>query len=392
MRMTANIFADRAGRLKGEAAFEILAKTKELEAQGKNIIHFEIGEPDFDTPKNIVEKGKKALDLGYTHYATTQGYLPLREAITKYVKKHKNIDTNPKEIVVTPGAKPAIFYTFLALVNPGDEVIYPDPGYPTYGNLIYFLGAVPVPIQIKEEKGFRLDIEELKSKITNKTKLIVINSPANPTGGVLTPDDIDEIANAIKGKGIYVLSDEIYDRIVYSGEVKSIASIPELKDWTIVVDGFSKAYAMTGWRLGYGIMNEELAEKMSKLMVNSNACVATFTQVAGVEALLGPQDEIDKMIEEFRRRRDLIVDGLNSIKGFKCLKPKGAFYVFPNITGTGKSSKELENYLLYEAGVSVLAGTGFGEVGEGYLRLSYANSIENIQIALERIDKAMKSI
>ena len=390
--MKMNRYANRVTTLAGEAAFNVLAKTKILEAQGRDIVHFEIGEPDFDTPKNIIQAGIKALESGYTHYATTQGYLPLREAITEYAKKYKNIDTNPDEILVTPGAKPIVFYTFLALVNKGDEVILPNPSYPTYANLANFVGAIPVPINIREDKGFRLDIDELKSKITSKTKLIIINSPANPTGGVLTPQDIDDIADAVKGKGIYVMSDEIYDRIVYEGDVKSIASIPEMKDWTIVVDGFSKAYAMTGWRLGYGIMSEELAAKMSLLMVNSNACVATFTQVAGAEALIGPQDEVDKMVAEFRKRRDFLVDGLNSINGFSCQKPRGAFYVFPNITKTGKSSQEIADYLLDTAGVALLAGTGFGDAGEGYLRLSYANSLENIKIALDRIDKSMKNI
>lgn len=390
--MSINLYSDRMGNLSGESAFEVLAKAKALEAQGKNVIHFEIGEPDFDTPKNIVETAKKALDDGFTHYATAQGYLPLREAIVNYAKKYKNVDSNTDEVVVTPGGKPVIYYTFMALVNAGDEVIYPDPGFPIYRNLIRFLDAVPVPVSIKEEKGFRLDIDELKSKITSKTKLIILNSPANPTGGVLTPEDINAIADAVKGKGIYVLSDEIYERIVYSGQVKSIASIPGMKDWTIILDGFSKTYAMTGWRLGYGIMNKELAKRMTDLMINSNSCVATFTQVAGIEALSGPQDAVLAMVEEFKKRRDIIVDGLNSIKGFSCKKPEGAFYAFPNITKTGMTSKELAEYLLNNAGVATLAGSGFGNAGEGYLRLSYANSIDNIKLALERIDKAMKQI
>lgn len=390
--MSINLYSDRMNNLSGESAFEVLAKAKALEAQGKNVIHFEIGEPDFDTPKNIVEAAKKALDDGFTHYATAQGYLPLRESIVNYAKKYKNVDANTDEVVVTPGGKPIIYYTFMALINAGDEVIYPDPGFPIYRNLIRFLDAVPVPISIKEEKEFRLDIDELKSKITPKTKLIILNSPANPTGGVLTPEDINAIAEAVKGKGIYVLSDEIYERIVYSGQVKSIASVPGMKDWTIILDGFSKTYAMTGWRLGYGIMNKELAKKMTDLMINSNSCVATFTQIAGIEALSGPQDAVLAMVEEFKKRRDIIVDGLNSIKGFSCKKPEGAFYAFPNITKTGMTSKELAEYLLNNAGVATLAGSGFGNTGEGYLRLSYANSIDNIKSALERIDKAMKQI
>ncbi|MGI6585671.1 MAG: pyridoxal phosphate-dependent aminotransferase [Lutisporaceae bacterium] len=378
--------------LGGESAFEVLAKAKALEAQGKHIVHFEIGEPDFDTPKNIVEAAKKALDEGYTHYAPSQGYLPLREAIAEYVKKYKNVDADPDEVVVVPGGKPVMYYTFMALVNAGDEVIYPNPGFPIYESLIHFLQAVPVPVDIKEENDFRLDVNELKSKITSRTKLIILNSPANPTGGVLTPEDINAVADAVKEKGIYVLSDEIYERIVYSGNVKSIASIPGMKDWTIILDGFSKAYAMTGWRLGYSITNKELAQKFTALMTNSNSCVATFTQIAGIEALTGPQDAVSEMVAEFKKRRDIIVNGLNSIRGISCKKPEGAFYAFPNITGTGISSKELADFLLNNAGVAALSGESFGSCGEGYLRLSYANSIDNIEIALERIEKALKRL
>lgn len=390
--MSTNRFAERMNRLGGESAFEVLARAKAIEAQGKHVVHFEIGEPDFATPENIVEAGRKALADGYTHYAPSQGYLPLREAIAEYAKRYKNVDTCADEVVVVPGGKPVMYYTFLALVNAGDEVIYPNPGFPIYGNLVDFVQAVPVPVDIKEENGFRLDINELKSKITAKTKLIILNSPANPTGGVLTPEDIDAVADAIRGKGIYVLSDEIYDRIVYSGNVKSIASVPGMKDWTIILDGFSKAYAMTGWRLGYSITNKELASKITSLMTNSNSCVATFTQVAGIEALKGPQDAVNEMVAEFRKRRDIIVDGLNNIKGISCRKPEGAFYAFPNITGTGMKSKELADFLLNTAGVASLSGSSFGSCGEGYLRLSYANSIGNIELALERIEKALKHI
>lgn len=390
--MSINRFADRMSRLGGESAFEVLARAKVLEAQGKNVVHFEIGEPDFVTPKNIVEAGRKALDDGYTHYAPSQGYLPLRETIAEYAKKYKNVDTCADEVVVVPGGKPVMYYTFLALVNAGDEVIYPNPGFPIYQNLVQFVEAVPVPVDIKEENGFRLDINELKSKITSKTKLIILNSPANPTGGVLTSEDIDAVADAVAGKGIYVLSDEIYDRIVYSGNVKSIASIPGMKYWTIILDGFSKAYAMTGWRLGYSITNKELAKKITGLMTNSNSCVATFTQIAGIEALTGPQDAVTEMLEEFSKRREIIVNGLNSIKGISCRKPEGAFYAFPNITGTGMKSKEFADFLLNTAGVATLSGSSFGSCGEGYLRLSYANSISNIELALERIEKALKNI
>lgn len=390
--MLNKLYADRMALLGGESAFEVLAKAKALEAQGKHIVHFEIGEPDFDTPKNIVEAAKKALDEGYTHYAPSQGYLPLREAIAEYVKKYKNVDADPDEVVVVPGGKPVMYYTFMALVNAGDEVIYPNPGFPIYESLIHFLQAVPVPVDIKEENDFRLDVNELKSKITSRTKLIILNSPANPTGGVLTPEDINAVADAVKEKGIYVLSDEIYERIVYSGNVKSIASIPGMKDWTIILDGFSKAYAMTGWRLGYSITNKELAQKFTALMTNSNSCVATFTQIAGIEALTGPQDAVSEMVAEFKKRRDIIVNGLNSIRGISCKKPEGAFYAFPNITGTGISSKELADFLLNNAGVAALSGESFGSCGEGYLRLSYANSIDNIEIALERIEKALKRL
>ena len=390
--MSANRFADRLSSLGGESAFEVLARAKALEAQGKSIIHFEIGEPDFDTPRNILEAGKKALDNGFTHYTSAQGYLPFREAIVDYAKKYKNVCTSVEEVVVVPGGKPIMYYTFMALVNAGDEVIYPDPGFPIYNNLIRFLDAVPVPISIREEKNFRLDVNELKSKITSKTKLIILNSPANPTGGMLTPKDIDDIAEAVRDKGIYVLSDEIYERIVYDGRIKSIASIPHMKDWTIILDGFSKTYAMTGWRLGYGIMNKTLATKMTDLMINSNSCVATFTQIAGIEALSGPQDAVLEMVEKFRKRRDVTVNGLNSINGISCKKSEGAFYAFPNITGTGMKSKELADYLLNTAGVALLSGSSFGGFGEGYVRLSYANSIENIEAALERIDKAVKAI
>ncbi len=378
--------------LGGESAFEVLARAKALEDQGKHVVHFEIGEPDFNTPKNIVEAAKKALDENYTHYSPSQGYLPLREAIAEYVKKYKNVDASPDEVVVVPGGKPVMYYTFMALVNAGDEVIYPNPGFSIYESLIHFLQAVPVPVNIKEENDFRLDVNELKSKITSRTKLIILNSPANPTGGVLTPEDINSIADAVKGKGIYVLSDEIYERIVYSGNVKSIASIPGMKDWTIILDGFSKTYAMTGWRLGYSITNKELAQQFTSLMTNSNSCVATFTQIAGIEALTGPQDAVSEMVAEFKKRRDIIVNGLNSIRGISCKKPEGAFYAFPNITGTGMSSKEIADFLLNNAGVATLSGESFGSCGEGYLRLSYANSIDNIELALERIEKALKAV
>ncbi|ABR49618.1 aminotransferase, class I and II [Alkaliphilus metalliredigens QYMF] len=390
--MDLSLLSKRMFNLGSESAFEVLEKAKKLEAEGKNIIHFEIGEPDFDTPRNIIEAGKTALDEGYTHYTAAQGYLPLREAVTQYALEYKNIKTNPEEVVIVPGGKPIMFYTMTALINPGDEVIYPSPGFPIYESLIRFYGGIPVPLAIREENDFRLDVEELKSKLTTKTKLLLINSPANPTGGVLSEEDIDEIANVLIGKNIFVLSDEIYDRMIYDGSTKSIASIPEMKEWTIVLDGFSKTYAMTGWRLGYGIMNKTLAQKVTDLMINTNSCTAAFAQVAGIEALTGPQHAVDEMKSEFFNRREIIVDGLNGIKGFKCIKSPGAFYAFPNIKDTGMRSSELSDYLMNHAGVAVLSGSSFGAFGEGYLRFSYATSTENIKIALKRIDEAMKKL
>lgn len=392
LAMYKSLLAEKMNNLESESAFQVLAKAKKLEAQGKDVIHFEIGEPDFDTPKNIVEAGKRALSEGYTHYTPAQGMLPFREAIVDYAKKYKNIDTNTEEVVVVPGGKPIIYYTITALVNPGDEVIFSNPSFPTYESMIKFVGGIPVPLQGKEENEFRLDVEELKSKITSKTKLLILNSPSNPTGSILTEEDVEGIADAIKGKNIFVLSDEIYQRIVYEGSVKSIASIPEMKDWTIVLDGFSKTYAMTGWRLGYGIMNKELAAHITKLIINSNSCTAAFTQMAGIEALTGPQDDVLKMVDEFKKRREIIVNGLNSIKGISCKKTSGAFYAFPNITATGMKSSELADYLLEHAGVAVLSGSSFGAFGEGYIRLSYATSVENINKGLERIKNAVEKL
>ncbi|MEM3725343.1 MAG: pyridoxal phosphate-dependent aminotransferase [Candidatus Bathyarchaeia archaeon] len=388
-----DIFAKRMSVLGTETAFEVLAKAKALEKQGKSIIHLEIGEPDFDTPKNIKDAAVKALYAGYTHYVPAAGIPELREAIAEYISKTRRIDVDPEEVVVTPGAKPIMFFAILALVNPGDEVMYPNPGFPIYESLINFVDAKPVPIPLKEENDFRMDPEYVKKKITKKTKMIILNSPENPTGGVLTKEDLKVIADCIaKRDDVFVLSDEVYSRIIYEGENESIASLPGMKDKTIILDGFSKTYAMTGWRLGYGVMRKDLAQKMAQLMVNSNSCTCTFIQMAGVEALKGPQKEVDKMVAEFKRRREVIVDGLNKIKGITCKKPRGAFYVFPNITGTGMDCRKLGEYLLNEAGVAVLPGTSFGQYGEGYLRISFANSVENIKKALERIDEALKKL
>lgn len=388
--MFENMIAKRVIGLGTEKAFEVLSKCKELEAQGKDIIHLQIGEPDFDTPKNIIEAGVNALRNGYTHYTPNSGMIEVKQAIVDYVKKYRNIDTNKDEVVVVPGGKPTMFFTILALVENGDEVIYPNPGYPIYESLIRFVGGVPVPMPLVEENDFRVDIEDLSKKITSKTKMIIINSPANPTGGILTKDDLSQIADLIRGKGIFVLSDEIYSRIMYDGDPVSIATMPGMKDYTIILDGFSKTYAMTGWRLGFGIMHKEIAKKVDRLIANSTSNTAAFTQLAGKEALEGPQTDIDNMIAEFRRRRDYIVDRLNSIEGITCKKPEGAFYVFPNIKGTGLKSEALADYLLNEANVAVLDGASFGEYGEGHIRLSYATSMENIEEALNRIEKALK--
>jgi len=384
--------AARMSRLGTETAFEVLVKAKALEAQGREIIHLEIGEPDFDTPVNIKYAAIKALTEGWTHYTPSAGIPELREAIAEEISKTRGIEVNPNQVVVTPGGKPIMFFAILALCEPGDEVVYPNPLFPIFESMINFTGATPVPVPLLMEKEFCFDIDEFKSLVSPKTKLIILNSPENPTGGVLTREDLEAIAEVAIENDVMVLSDEIYSHMVYEGEFASIASIPGMQERTIILDGFSKTYAMTGWRLGYGVMPEWLAEQIAKLMVNSNSCTAAFTQWAGVEALRGPQDESEKMMAAFKERRDVIVDGLNKIPGFRCLRPKGAFYVFPNIEGTGMSSREMQDYLLNEAGVACLSGTAFGKYGEGFLRFSYANSIENLQKALERIGEAVAKL
>ncbi|MDH5375610.1 MAG: pyridoxal phosphate-dependent aminotransferase [Candidatus Bathyarchaeota archaeon] len=388
-----SIFAKRMELLGTETAFEVLAKAKALEKQGKDVVHLEIGEPDFDTPKNIKEAAVKALYAGYTHYVSAAGIPELREAVAEYISKTRNIKVDPDEVVVTPGAKPIMFFSMLALVNPGEEVMYQNPGFPIYESVINFVGAKPVPIPLKEEKDFRLDPEYVKENITKNTKMIILNSPENPTGGVLTREDLKAVADCITNRDdVLVLSDEVYDNLIYEGEHESIASLPGMKEKTILLNGFSKTYAMTGWRLGYGVMRKDLAQKVTQLMINSNSCTCAFVQMAGVEALKGPQDEPERMVAEFRKRREVIVSGLNNIKGITCRKPRGAFYVFPNITGTGMDCRRLSDYLLNKAGVAVLPGTSFGEYGEGYLRLSFANSVENIKKALDRIAEAVKNL
>ena len=386
-----SIFAKRMNALGTETAFEVLAKARALEKQGKNIVHLEIGEPDFDTPRNIKDAAMKALDQGYTHYGPSAGLPEFRETIAEYVSKTRGIKAEPDEVVVTPGAKPIMFFSIFALVNPGEEVLYPNPGFPIYESLINFVDAKPVPIPLLDENDFRLDPEYIKKHITKKTKMIILNYPENPTGGIVTKDDLKVIADCISDRDdVFVLADEIYSRIIYEGKHDSITALPGMKDKTILLDGFSKTYAMTGWRLGYGVMREDVAVKVAQLMTNSNSCTSTFTQIAGIEALEGPQTEPEKMVAEFKKRREVIVSGLNSIDGFSCKKPHGAFYVFPNTKGTGMDCRKLGDHLLYDAGVAVLPGTSFGKYGEDHLRLSFANSIENIKKALERISKAVK--
>jgi aspartate/methionine/tyrosine aminotransferase len=384
--MTPLRLAQRMSRLGTETAFEVLVRARALEAKGKDIVHLEIGEPDFDTPSNVIEAGVKALKGGYTHYGPSAGLPQLRQTIADYVSKTRNVPVSPDEVVVVPGGKPIMFFVIMALVEEGDEVIYPNPGFPIYESMINFVGAKPVPIQLKEEMDFRFDVNEFKKLITDRTKLVILNSPHNPTGGVLTEKDVRDIAAAIGDRDIMVLSDEIYSRLVFEGSHHSIMSLDGWKDRTILLDGFSKTYAMTGWRMGYGVMRPDLATAVCRLQTNSNSCTASFTQMAGVEALTGEQSSVDKMNAEFLRRRDRMVEGLNKIKGFSCRTPHGAFYVFPNITKTGWTSKKLADAILEEAGVACLSGTAFGKYGEGYLRLSVANSIENINKALERID------
>ena len=383
------MLAERMKRLGTETAFEVLARAKAMEADGREIIHLEIGEPDFDTPQNIIDAAVKALNNGFTHYGPSAGMPDTRRVFAEFITKDRGVEVKPENIVVTPGAKPILFFVILALVDKGDEVIYPNPGFPIYESVINFVGAKPVPIPLREEKEFSFDLEEMKGLVNDKTKLIIINSPQNPTGGVLTGADMKGIAELAAKHDAWILSDEVYSKMVYDGKHVSIYDYPEVMDRTILLEGHSKTYAMTGWRLGYGIMPVALADQIAKLQTNSNSCTSSFTQVAGIEALTGPQDGSLKMMAEFKARRDLIVDGLNAIPGFKCLRPKGSFYVFPNITGTGMKSKQLEEHLLDKAGVAGLSGTSFGEYGEGYLRFSYANSQENLKKALQWIREAL---
>lgn len=383
--------AERMSRLGTETAFEVLARARALEARGRNVVHLEIGEPDFETPEHIRLAAKQALDEGYTHYGPAPGLPELREAIARVAGEQRGLTFAPEQVVVTPGAKPILFYVMLATLNEGDEAIYPDPGFPIYESVIRFLGATPVPVPLPEERDFRLDLDALAERLSPRTRLLILNSPHNPTGSVLTREDVGHIADLVRGRDLLVLSDEIYGRLLYEGEHVSIATMPGMLDQTCILDGFSKTYAMTGWRLGYGIMPPDLAERVTRIVVNSNSCTASFVQRAGVAALEGPQECVTAMLAEFRRRRDAIVDGLNALPGISCRVPHGAFYAFPNISGTGYSSERFADLLLERHGVAVLAGTSFGPGGEGYLRLSYANSLANIRLALDRIGDAVRA-
>jgi aspartate/methionine/tyrosine aminotransferase len=377
--------AEKMARLGTESAFEVLAKARALEKQGRSIIHLEIGEPDFPTPPHVVEAGQRALGEGWTKYGPSPGLPELRESIAAYISRTRGIKVGAENVCVVPGGKPIMFFSMIALLEPGDEVIYPDPGFPIYESMIRFLGAVPVPVPLVEQRGFSFDLNTLRDRLSGKTKLVVLNSPANPTGGVTPKADLAEMAALFRERDLIVLSDEIYARIWYESEPFSITSIDGMLEKTILLDGFSKTYAMTGWRLGYGVMPVWIAEAVTQLMVNSNSCTASFTQRAGIAALEGPQDGVTAMVAEFRRRRDAIVKGLNEVPGFRCSLPAGAFYAFPNVTGTGLGSKELADLLLDEAGVATLNGAAFGQYGDGYLRFSYANSMANILEAIERI-------
>jgi aspartate aminotransferase len=384
--------ASRMARIGTESAFEVLVRARALEADGRDVIHLEIGEPDFDTPRHVVQAAGDALEAGYTHYGPALGLPELRQGIARYLAESRGVEVPWERVVVTPGGKPPMFYTIMALIESGDEVIYPNPGFPIYESMISFVGGAPVPLPLREEREFRFDPDEFRSLVTDRTRLLIINSPQNPTGGVLTRPDLEAVAEVALERDLLVLSDEIYSRILYEGEHISVATLPGMLDRTILLDGFSKTWAMTGWRLGYAVYPEPLIPHIDRLIVNSVSCTASFSQRAGISALDGPQDDVTRMVEEFRRRRDAVVAGLNGISGITCLKPHGAFYVFPNIKALGKPSREIADLLLEDARVATLNGTAFGEHGEGYLRLSYANSLENLHKAVERIGEAAEKL
>ena len=378
--------ASRQANLGTETAFETLAKAKELERQGKSIIHLEIGEPDFDTPLHIRDAAKKALDDGFTHYGPSAGQLELRESIAKHQTERQGYKVSADNVIVTPGGKPVMFFTIMALIEEGDEVIYPNPGFPIYESMIRYMGGTPVPMQLNEETGYNADIDDLKSLVTPRTKLMIVNSPNNPCGSVIPETDLKRIAEIALENDIVVMADEIYKDMYYGDqEHVSITKFPGMRDRTVILDGFSKSYAMTGWRLGYGVFPDFLVEPIVRLMTNSVSCTSVFSQMAAIAALEGPQDSVWMMMEEFTKRRDLVVAGLNSLPGVTCPEPKGAFYAFPNIRGTGLSSQEFAEKAMYDAGVALLAGTAFGQYGDGYVRISFANSQENLQEAIERL-------
>ena len=383
--------AERMNHIGQETAFEVLVRARALEARGRSVIHLEIGEPDFDTPGHIVAAGQQALEEGATHYGPGAGLPELRQAVSTYLKRWRGLDIDPARVVITPGGKPVMFFAILALIDPGDEVIYPDPGFPIYESMARFVGGVPVPMPLREERRFRFDPDEFRSLVSDRTRLIIINSPHNPTGSVLTRADLQVIADVARERDIVVMSDEIYGRLLYTGEHESIARLDGMLDRTIILDGWSKTWAMTGWRLGFGVFPAELVPHVERLISNSVSCTASFAQLAAIAALDGPQDAVDQMLSEFRLRRAAIVRGLNSLPGVRCLEPEGAFYAFPNITGTGFGSRELADRLLQEAGVACLSGTAFGQQGEGFLRFSYANSLPNIEEALQRMRKLLTS-
>ena len=387
-----NLLSSRMSGVRGEGAFAVLVEAQALEAQGRSIIHMEIGEPDFPTAPHIVEAGKAALDAGWTKYGPTQGDPELREAIAETICQQRNIKVDESQVVVTPGGKPILFFPILSLLEPGDEALYPNPGFPIYESMINYSGAKAIPIPLIENRGFSLDVNVIRDKISDKTKLLILNSPQNPTGGVVPEEDIRAIAELVLERDMMVLADEVYSRIYFGEKPFSITSIEGMLEKTILLDGFSKTFSMTGWRMGYGVMPKWLLDAVCLMMVNCNSHTSSFSQRAGIAALRGPQDSVEEMVAEFARRRDLIVDGLNSIPGFSCTKPGGAFYAFPNTTQTGLPSNELAHRILYEAGVACLTGTSFGSFGEGYLRFSYATALGEIEEALERIDNMMRKI
>jgi aspartate aminotransferase len=385
-------FAERMSRLGTEGAFEVLARAKRLEAEGRDVIHLEIGEPDFATPDNIIEAAVSAMHAGYTHYTAASGIMEVREAVARFVSRRLGVAADATQVVLVPGSKNVLLFTLLSCVERGDEVILPDPGYPVYASLVNFIGAVPVGIRLREDRDFRMDLDELSGLVTPRTRMIIVNTPQNPTGGVLTREDVEFVARLAVEHDLLVISDEIYSQLVYGFTHVSPYAQPGMAERTVLMDGMSKAYAMTGWRMGYAVAPRELAAKMDTLMINSSSCVAGFTQMAAIEAFESPDSEasVERMRREFEGRRDLLVDGLNSIPGFRCAKPQGAFYVFPNVEATGMGERELARGLLEDAGVAVLPGTAFGEAGRGFLRLAYTNSIEKIERALERIGAYLK--